>query len=693
MAMKRLLIIILALVGLSIPSAVAKDKTPADALNSFMTFSGVIQNGVAVGEGVMKVNNSNNPKKITLFDSVSGTFNNGTVTNAVVNFSSGWVFTGTLKYEVRDITGATLVLRYNLLDGVLEQVTKRGTDNEGHRKVADVQKNNPLIIERISNYKTGSFTIKDLKITSTLDVEIKDEWVDFFKCNHGVKVVRTKISQSEYSDDWGLANTGDDPVRLDNGWKIIKDGESFETPKGDLISKDKVVWHYKDGEISYHPDGNSFLAEVKYADGSSYEGPIVILNVGQFLLASEGYSKEVWNLKSIYDGMNKPSIHDLQILYRGGDSKKADGSQSRWPPLYFGTSSAPSQLRAEAPKNSDIVGKWTMWVVLGDYVHWIKNYKAGTINRPDGYLATYEFKSDGTYVVTRRTLYGGNQKDSPWSLIRASYKGIYKLEDEYIRLYPNRESVSYVIEKENLTKMTVKLREAYHKEIKHLVTRVALSDQGGLPLQIIKLSKDELYFSLHNNCLDWWDWNEWYYGYTPEVRFTKNLKSRKEFTDKVDKETAENEKKYKEYSQIEGFGSVLKKVKSSSKAAPAKNDAESFFGSAGAANDENSSSDDAEEDEEIYQVVEEMPAFPGGMAECMKFISNNISKKDGMQGKVLVKFVVDKDGSVYDPVVVNKVDAALGREAIRVISRMPKWKPGKQRGKPVRVWYTVPVNF
>jgi hypothetical protein len=157
MAMKRLLIIILALVGLSIPSAVAKDKTPADALNSFMTFSGVIQNGVAVGEGVMKVNNSNNPKKITLFDSVSGTFNNGTVTNAVVNFSSGWVFTGTLKYEVRDITGATLVLRYNLLDGVLEQVTKRGTDNEGHRKVADVQKNNPLIIERISQLQNGFF--------------------------------------------------------------------------------------------------------------------------------------------------------------------------------------------------------------------------------------------------------------------------------------------------------------------------------------------------------------------------------------------------------------------------------------------------------------------------------------------------------------------------------------------------------
>jgi hypothetical protein len=332
MAMKRLLIIILALVGLSIPSAVAKDKTPADALNSFMTFSGVIQNGVAVGEGVMKVNNSNNPKKITLFDSVSGTFNNGTVTNAVVNFSSGWVFTGTLKYEVRDITGATLVLRYNLLDGVLEQVTKRGTDNEGHRKVADVQKNNPLIIERISNYKTGSFTIKDLKITSTLDVEIKDEWVDFFKCNHGVKVVRTKISQSEYSDDWGLANTGDDPVRLDNGWKIIKDGESFETPKGDLISKDKVVWHYKDGEISYHPDGNSFLAEVKYADGSSYEGSIVILNVGQFLLSREGY-KSVWNLKSIYDGMNKPSIRDLQIVYKGGDLTKADGSKKYWPLL------------------------------------------------------------------------------------------------------------------------------------------------------------------------------------------------------------------------------------------------------------------------------------------------------------------------------------------------------------------------
>jgi hypothetical protein len=602
MAMKRLLIIILALVGLSIPSAVAKDKTPADALNSFMTFSGVIQNGVAVGEGVMKVNNSNNPKKITLFDSVSGTFNNGTVTNAVVNFSSGWVFTGTLKYEVRDITGATLVLRYNLLDGVLEQVTKRGTDNEGHRKVADVQKNNPLIIERISNYKTGSFTIKDLKITSTLDVEIKDEWVDFFKCNHGVKVVRTKISQSEYSDDWGLANTGDEPVRLDNGWKIIKDGESFETPKGDLISKDKVVWHYKDGEISYHPDSNGYVsqAEVKYADGSSYKGSIEILNVCQFLLSHEWWYKSVWNLKSIYDGMNKPSIRDLQIVYKGGNSIRADGSKSSWPPLYYRTSYAPSQLRAEAPKNSDIVGKWTMWVVLGDYVYRIKDYKAGTINRPDGYMATYEFKSDGTYVVTRRTLYGGESKGSSWSLIRASYKGIYKLEDQYVRLYPNRESVSYVIEKEDLTKISVKLREAYHKEIKNLVTRVALSDLGGVPLQIIKLSKDELYFSLHANNLDWWDWNEHYYSYSSEVRLTKNLKSRKEFTDKVDKEVAENEKKYKEYSQIEGFGSVLKKVKSSSKAAPAKNDAESFFGSSGTANDENSSSDDAEEDEEIY---------------------------------------------------------------------------------------------
>jgi protein TonB len=104
------------------------------------------------------------------------------------------------------------------------------------------------------------------------------------------------------------------------------------------------------------------------------------------------------------------------------------------------------------------------------------------------------------------------------------------------------------------------------------------------------------------------------------------------------------------------------------------------------------------EEQEIFQVVEEMPEFPGGMAECMKFLGKNIkyptiSQENGVSGKVIVQFVVNKDGSVVDPVVVRSVDPYLDKEALRVISTMPKWKPGKQRGKPVRVRYTVPVTF
>ena len=104
------------------------------------------------------------------------------------------------------------------------------------------------------------------------------------------------------------------------------------------------------------------------------------------------------------------------------------------------------------------------------------------------------------------------------------------------------------------------------------------------------------------------------------------------------------------------------------------------------------------EEQQIFQVVEEMPEFPGGMAECMKFLSKNIkyptiSQENGVQGRVIVQFVVNRDGSIVDPVVVRGVDPYLDKEALRVISSMPKWKPGKQRGKAVRVKYTVPVMF
>lgn len=104
------------------------------------------------------------------------------------------------------------------------------------------------------------------------------------------------------------------------------------------------------------------------------------------------------------------------------------------------------------------------------------------------------------------------------------------------------------------------------------------------------------------------------------------------------------------------------------------------------------------EEEQIFQVVEEMPEFPGGMGECLKFLSKNIhyptiSAENGVQGRVVIQFVVNRDGSIVDPEVARGVDPYLDKEALRVVQSMPKWKPGKQRGKPVRVKYTVPVIF
>lgn len=108
-----------------------------------------------------------------------------------------------------------------------------------------------------------------------------------------------------------------------------------------------------------------------------------------------------------------------------------------------------------------------------------------------------------------------------------------------------------------------------------------------------------------------------------------------------------------------------------------------------------------EEDPEenvIFQVVENMPEFPGGMSALMQFLGKNIkypviAQENGVQGRVIVQFVVNKDGTIVDPVVVRSVDPYLDKEALRVVRTMPKWKPGMQRGKPVRVKYTVPVTF
>lgn len=102
--------------------------------------------------------------------------------------------------------------------------------------------------------------------------------------------------------------------------------------------------------------------------------------------------------------------------------------------------------------------------------------------------------------------------------------------------------------------------------------------------------------------------------------------------------------------------------------------------------------------EEIFVVVEENPEFPGGNSAMMKFLSDNIkypviAQENGISGRVITTFVVERDGSITDVQVVRGVDPSLDREAIRVIQTMPKWKPGKQRGSTVRVRFTLPVVF
>jgi len=105
-----------------------------------------------------------------------------------------------------------------------------------------------------------------------------------------------------------------------------------------------------------------------------------------------------------------------------------------------------------------------------------------------------------------------------------------------------------------------------------------------------------------------------------------------------------------------------------------------------------------EDDDEFFMVVENMPIFPGGDLGLMKYIQKHvkypaIAKEYNITGKVYVSFIIDKSGSVTKVKIVRGVDKNLDAEAVRVVKSLPKYKPGKQRGQPVRVMFTIPINF
>ena len=101
---------------------------------------------------------------------------------------------------------------------------------------------------------------------------------------------------------------------------------------------------------------------------------------------------------------------------------------------------------------------------------------------------------------------------------------------------------------------------------------------------------------------------------------------------------------------------------------------------------------------EVHDIVEEMPQFPGGPSAMFEYMNKNLkypeeAKTSGVQGRVLVTFIIERDGSLSNVKVVKSVSPSLDKEAIRVVSSMPKWIPGKQYRSAVRVKYTVPVTF
>lgn len=106
----------------------------------------------------------------------------------------------------------------------------------------------------------------------------------------------------------------------------------------------------------------------------------------------------------------------------------------------------------------------------------------------------------------------------------------------------------------------------------------------------------------------------------------------------------------------------------------------------------------SESSTKVYDDVDEMPSFPGGNYGLMTFLAQNMlypvtAQENGVQGRVIISFVVETDGSITDVKVARSVDPSLDREAMRVVKAMPKWTPGKKDGEPVRVKYTTPVVF
>ena len=106
----------------------------------------------------------------------------------------------------------------------------------------------------------------------------------------------------------------------------------------------------------------------------------------------------------------------------------------------------------------------------------------------------------------------------------------------------------------------------------------------------------------------------------------------------------------------------------------------------------------ADKDTAVMRTVEQIPEFPGGIVQFMKWLTRNLryppqAQQQKIQGKVVISFIVNKDGSISAPTIVKSVDPVLDSEAMRVVRMMPRWKPGMEKGKPCRTMFAIPINF
>ena len=106
----------------------------------------------------------------------------------------------------------------------------------------------------------------------------------------------------------------------------------------------------------------------------------------------------------------------------------------------------------------------------------------------------------------------------------------------------------------------------------------------------------------------------------------------------------------------------------------------------------------ADKDTAVMRTVEQIPEFPGGIVQFMKWLTRNLryppqAQQQKIQGKVVISFIVNKDGSISAPTIVKSVDPVLDSDAMRVVRMMPRWKPGMEKGKPCRTMFAIPINF